>query len=136
MLTNLGLFKVMFLISMADALSQSVGYQNIEVVQRGERDYFSNPDRSCGANSCRNYQFRIVGGDCQSDNCCTCRCRGENTTFVEHTQQCMSFANIRETVTPKTAGGKFTISLVFVHYIFSIILSIFHSVITTDKYTK
>ena len=107
MLAILGLVNAMLLISVADVLTQTIGYQYIEVTQRGERDFFVNPERSCDKNACWEYQSTIVGGKCESDSCCTCRCQGENTTYVEHTHQCMSFASIRGMVMPQTVIGKF-----------------------------
>ena len=110
MLAILGLVNAVLLLPVADVLTRTTVYQDIKVTQRGERDFFVNPERSCDASACRKYQSKIVGGDCESDSCCTCRCLGENTTYVEHTHQCMSFASIRGMITPQTDEGKFMIS--------------------------
>ena len=117
MLAFLGLVNAMFLLPLADVLTQTIDYQDIEIVERSDRDSFLNPKRSCDANACWEYQSTIVGGKCESDSCCTCRCQGENTTYVEHTHQCMSFASIREMVKPRRADGKLTISLAWYFFI-------------------
>ena len=116
MLGILGLVNVMLLLPLADVSTQAIGYQGSKIVQRGKRDLFLNPERSCDPSTCRKYQSTIVGGDCESDSCCTCRCQGENTTYVEHTHQCMSFTSIREMVTPQSNEGKSKIGLAFVQF--------------------
>ena len=82
MLAILGLVNVMLLISVADVLTQTIGYQYIEVTQRGERDFFVNPERSCDKNACWEYQSTIVGGKCESDSTV------KTSVFPEHTMVC------------------------------------------------